>query len=111
MLGLSALMVSTVQFRSLKEVKLNTRTVLFVAFAIGSSLVVGVQTKPAFVLLWILGFYVLLGIFESLWRLRPGGRASAPSPLAITGEGANETAPVGSSTRTGSVSPGPAGDP
>jgi CDP-diacylglycerol--serine O-phosphatidyltransferase len=70
-LGLSALMVSTVRFRSFKDLKLNTRTVLLVAFAIGSSAYISTQLQPAFVLVWLLGFYVLLGIFESLWQL-PG---------------------------------------
>ena len=68
-LGLSMLMVSTVQFRSFKDLRLNARSVLFVAFAVGSSVVISTQLKPAFVLVWLLGFYVLLGIFESLWRL------------------------------------------
>lgn len=66
---LSFLMVSTIRFRSFKDVKLNVRTVLFVAFAIGSSVFISMQMKPAFVLVWLLGFYILLGIFESLWQL------------------------------------------
>jgi CDP-diacylglycerol--serine O-phosphatidyltransferase len=70
-LGLSFLMVSTIRFRSFKDVKLNVRTVLFVAFAIGSSVFISMRMKPAFVLVWLLGFYILLGIFESLWQL-PG---------------------------------------
>jgi len=68
---LSGLMVSTVRFRSFKDLKLNVRTVLLVAFAIGSSAYVSTRLQPAFVLVWLLGFYVLLGIFESLWQL-PG---------------------------------------
>lgn len=68
---LSFLMVSNVEFRSFKEVRLNLRSVLFVAFAIGSSAFISTQMKPAFVLVWLLGFYVLMGIFETLWRL-PG---------------------------------------
>ncbi|MEZ4296270.1 MAG: CDP-diacylglycerol--serine O-phosphatidyltransferase [Polyangiaceae bacterium] len=66
---LSFLMVSTIRFRSFKDVKLNVRTVLFVTFAIGSSVFISMQMKPAFVLVWLLGFYILLGIFESLWQL------------------------------------------
>src|SRR4051794_18819148 len=66
---LSLLMVSTIRFRSFKDLRLNTRTVLFVAFAIGSSAFISTQMQPAFVLVWLLGFYVLLGIFESLWQL------------------------------------------
>lgn len=66
---LSFLEVSTVRFRSFKEIRLNVRTVLCVAFAVASSAVISTQLKPAFVLVWLLGFYVLLGIFESLWNL------------------------------------------
>ncbi|MFO0588644.1 MAG: CDP-diacylglycerol--serine O-phosphatidyltransferase [Polyangiaceae bacterium] len=68
---LSFFMVSTIRFRSFKDVKLNVRTVLFVAFAIGSSIFISMRMSPAFVLVWLLGFYILLGVFESLWQL-PG---------------------------------------
>jgi CDP-diacylglycerol--serine O-phosphatidyltransferase len=70
-LALAAFMVSNVQFRTFKDVRLNVRTILFVAFAIGSSAIISTQTKPALGLVWLLGFYVLMGIFETLWRL-PG---------------------------------------
>ena len=83
---LSFLMVSTIRFRSFKDVKLNVRTVLFVAFAIGSSVFISMRMKPAFVLVWLLGFYILLGIFESLWQL-PGrllGKGEAPAPPGDT---------------------------
>jgi CDP-diacylglycerol--serine O-phosphatidyltransferase len=69
--GLSFLMVSTIRFRSFKDVKLNARTVALVTVAVGSSAVISYQTRPQFVLVWLLGFYILLGIFESLWQL-PG---------------------------------------
>jgi CDP-diacylglycerol--serine O-phosphatidyltransferase len=78
-LGLSALMVSTVHFRSFKDLKLNLRTVLLVGFAIGSSAVISMRMQPAFVLVWLLGFYVLLGIFESLWRLPARLRKQQPA--------------------------------
>jgi CDP-diacylglycerol--serine O-phosphatidyltransferase len=83
--GLSALMVSTVRFRSFKDLRLNVRTLLFVAFAIGSSAVVSMRMKPAFVLVWLLGFYVLLGIFESLWTLPRRIRESRASLDAAAG--------------------------
>jgi CDP-diacylglycerol--serine O-phosphatidyltransferase len=67
--GLSLLMVSTIRFRSFKDVKLNARTVLLVTFAVGSSAVISYKLKPQFVLVWLLGFYILLGILESLWHL------------------------------------------
>jgi CDP-diacylglycerol--serine O-phosphatidyltransferase len=66
---LAVLMVSNVQFRSFKDLKLNARTVALVAFAIGTSAVIATQLKAAFVLVWLLGFYVLMGIFEWLWHI------------------------------------------
>lgn len=64
MLVLAWLMVSSVRFRSFKDLKLNVRTAVFVAIAIGSSAVISTQLEPAFVLLWLLGAYVTLGIVE-----------------------------------------------
>jgi CDP-diacylglycerol--serine O-phosphatidyltransferase len=80
---LSLLMVSTVRFRSFKDVKLNARTIAVVAFAVGSSGLIYARLKPAFVLVWLLGFYVMLGIFEALWHLSRPKRAfrdSIPPP-------------------------------
>lgn len=82
---LSFLMVSTIRFRSFKDVRLNLRTVLFVAFAIGSSVFISMRMKPAFVLVWLLGFYILLGIFESLWQL-PGRLLRKGEPAPATSE-------------------------
>jgi CDP-diacylglycerol--serine O-phosphatidyltransferase len=66
---LSFLMVSTIRFRSFKDVKLNARTFAFVAFAVGSSAIVSLQTRPAFVLVWLLSFYVVVGLAESALAL------------------------------------------
>jgi CDP-diacylglycerol--serine O-phosphatidyltransferase len=80
---LSMLMVSTVRFRSFKDVKINARTIAVVAFAVGSSGVIYARLKPAFVLVWLLGFYVMLGLFEALWQLSRRGvhPRSIPPPL------------------------------
>jgi CDP-diacylglycerol---serine O-phosphatidyltransferase len=63
---LGLLMVSTVQFRSFKELKLDSGTVLLVLFVIGSSVYVGQRWQPQFVLAWLLGIYVMVGFFETL---------------------------------------------
>jgi CDP-diacylglycerol--serine O-phosphatidyltransferase len=68
-LGLSFLMVSNVRFRNFKDVKLNARTGLLVLFAVGSSAIISYKLKPQFVLVWLLGCYILVGIFEALWTL------------------------------------------
>jgi len=73
MMGLTAflafLMVSTIRFRSFKDLRLNARTVGLVLFAVISSAVVSLQTKPAFVLVWLLGFYVIIGLIETIVSL------------------------------------------
>lgn len=88
-LVLAGLMVSNVRFRSFKDLKLNVRTVLFVLFAIGSSAVISTQLPPAFVLVWLLSVYVVLGIVEWLLalprRIRRGvlqRDSSAPPPAS-----------------------------
>ena len=63
---LAFLQVSTIKFRSFKDLKLNARTVALVFFAVGSSAVVSLQTKPAFVLVWLLSFYELIGLVETI---------------------------------------------
>jgi CDP-diacylglycerol---serine O-phosphatidyltransferase len=66
---LAFLQVSTIQFRSFKDVKFNLRSVALVCFAVGSSAVVSLQFKPAFVLTWLLSFYVAIGLFETVYNL------------------------------------------
>ena len=92
-LVLSFLMVSNVRFRSFKDVKLNARSVIFVAFAVGSSAIISYQTKPQFVLVWLLGCYVLVGIFESLWQL-PGRLRARALAQATDGTSAPPPGPV-----------------
>lgn len=77
MLGLAWLMVSSVRFRSFKDLKLNARTVTLVAIAIGSSAIISTQLQPAFVLLWLLGAYVALALVEWLLALPKRLRAAA----------------------------------
>lgn len=83
-LGLGLLMVSNVRFRSFKDLRLSGPTLLLVSFAIVSSAVVWQFTRPPFVLLWLLGCYVLLGLFEGVRDLltpgRKHGSALGPPP-------------------------------
>jgi CDP-diacylglycerol--serine O-phosphatidyltransferase len=70
LLGLTAflafLMVSTIRFRSFKDLKLNVRSVALVLFAVGSSAIVSLKTRPEFVLVWLLSFYVCIGLVETI---------------------------------------------
>jgi CDP-diacylglycerol--serine O-phosphatidyltransferase len=70
-LGLSFLMVSTIRFRSFKDVKLNAKTGAFVATGIAASAFVAYTYKPQFVLVMLLAVYVSVGVLEALWQL-PG---------------------------------------
>jgi CDP-diacylglycerol--serine O-phosphatidyltransferase len=63
---LAFLQVSTIRFRSFKDLKMNARGIALVFFAVGSSAVVSLQTKPAFVLVWLLSFYVAIGLVETM---------------------------------------------
>ena len=61
--------VSSFGFRSFKELSFNVGTALLVMFAIGSSAFVWRYSKPQFVLVWLLSFYVLIGLVETLRAL------------------------------------------
>jgi CDP-diacylglycerol--serine O-phosphatidyltransferase len=64
-LGASLLMVSNVRFRSFKDFKLNTATILFMLFVMGGSVFVSQVFKLEFVLIWLLSLYILIGLVES----------------------------------------------
>jgi len=68
-LALSFFMVSTIKFRSFKDLKMGWRTVLLVAFAIGSSVVIALKLHLAFALGWLLTSYVAIGLIESIISL------------------------------------------
>ncbi|MDD9937121.1 MAG: CDP-diacylglycerol--serine O-phosphatidyltransferase [Myxococcales bacterium] len=65
-ISLSLFMVSTIKFRSFKDLTMNWRTVLLVAFAIGSSTVLALKLHMAFALGWLLTSYVAIGLVESI---------------------------------------------
>lgn len=65
-LGLSALMVSTVPFRSFKDLRLNGRTLTMLALALGSTAGVALKFGPAFALPWVLGSYIAIALVESV---------------------------------------------
>jgi CDP-diacylglycerol--serine O-phosphatidyltransferase len=75
---LSILMVSTLRFRSFKDLQFNIGTAVLVLFAVTSSALVWRYSKPQFVLVWLLSFYILIGLFESARALAV--RLSRPHP-------------------------------
>jgi CDP-diacylglycerol--serine O-phosphatidyltransferase len=78
--ALSLLMVSTVKFRSFKDLKLNSGTALIVMFAIGSSAFVWRMTKPQFVLIWLLSFYIFIGLVDTARGLTERLRRARTTP-------------------------------
>lgn len=66
---LSACMVSTLRFRSFKDLRLTGRTIAFISVAVASSLVIAVKLKPAFVLVWLLASYLLIALAEAAFHL------------------------------------------
>lgn len=83
---LAFFMVSTIPFRSFKDIKLNGWTALMVLFVVISSAIVWSRFKPAFVLVWLLGVYVMIGVIEAIvaipkkLRARPKPEELPPTP-------------------------------
>jgi CDP-diacylglycerol--serine O-phosphatidyltransferase len=65
-IGLGLLMVSNVRFRSFKDLRFDTGTVLLVLFVIASSVFVWRRFRPEFVLIWLLSVYLIIGMVETL---------------------------------------------
>ncbi len=90
-LGLSALMVSTVRFRSFKDVRLGWRAASMIALAVGSSLAVARTVGPGFALPWLLGCYITIGLVESVVTFprrhaaRRAARAAGTTPPSDDG--------------------------
>ena len=66
-LALSFFMVSTIKFRSFKDLKLNARTVSLVTLAVGSSVILALQIHIAVALVWLLTSYVTIGVAEMIF--------------------------------------------
>ena len=83
---LSLFMVSTIRFRSFKDLRFDTRSMLFVFFTCGTSALVWRNLEPEFVLVWLLLMYVAIGFLESTRLIaarlrRIGDRKSLPPSL------------------------------
>jgi CDP-diacylglycerol--serine O-phosphatidyltransferase len=78
--ALSFFMVSTVKFRSFKDLRLSWRTALFAAVAIGSTAFVAVRFHVSIALVWFLSGYIVIGLAEALFRLSRRGLGRPPPP-------------------------------
>ena len=66
---LSLFMVSSMPFRSFKDLRLNWRTVLLISGALGVTVWIALKVHPSMALVWLLAAYVIIGIVESLIAL------------------------------------------
>jgi CDP-diacylglycerol--serine O-phosphatidyltransferase len=82
--ALSFFMVSTVPFRSFKDIKLTWRSIAFVGVTIVSSAVVAAVFHPSFALVWLIFGYVALAVLESFLEISKKAarvvRRRAPRP-------------------------------
>jgi CDP-diacylglycerol--serine O-phosphatidyltransferase len=80
-LALSFFMVSTIKFRSFKDLRLSPRTVLSIALALGSSVAISLKFHVSFALVWLLACYIAIGVAETFIDLsRRVTRRGAPPP-------------------------------
>jgi CDP-diacylglycerol---serine O-phosphatidyltransferase len=88
-IALAFFMVSTIKFRSFKDLQLSWRTGLLVVLAIGSGVVMAVKVHVAVALAWMLTSYVTIGLVESTLslarRLRRRGDDDAKEDPANAG--------------------------
>lgn len=68
-LALSSFMVSTLKFRSFKDLTLSLRTLLLVTFAVGSGVLLAVTVHITVALGWMLTSYVAIALVESTIHL------------------------------------------
>ena len=77
-IALSFFMVSTVPFRSFKDIKLGWRSALFLGITIASSAVIAVTYHPSFALVWLIVGYVAIAVIEGVLEIsRKAARLAA----------------------------------
>ena len=81
--ALSFFMVSTIRFRSLKDLRMSWRTLLLVGFALGSSIVLALKLHIAFALGWLLVSYVAIGLVESILSIMKRLNKRARDPRSV----------------------------
>jgi len=73
-LTLSFFMISTIKFRSFKDLKWGWRTLTLCAIALGSSAAVAIRFHPSFALVSLLVCYLAIGVAETLLGVSRGLR-------------------------------------
>lgn len=78
---LSFLMVSTVRYRTFKDVHLSRKSLAVFALMCAGGLAVGIATRASFVMVVYMGAYIVMGLAESLLaRRRPEPEVAALPP-------------------------------
>lgn len=84
---LSFLMVSTVRYRTFKDVHLSSKSLLIFAFLCIAGLAMGIVTRASFVMVVYMAAYILMGLAEALLsRRRPPEEVVASLPPAVRAE-------------------------
>jgi len=78
--ALSFFMVSTIKFRSFKDLRFSWRTAMLVMFAVTTGVVMAVKLHVAFAICWMLTSYVAIGLFETMFSVAKRLRRSADEP-------------------------------
>jgi CDP-diacylglycerol--serine O-phosphatidyltransferase len=82
---LSFLMVSTVRYRSFKEIRLSARSIVAFLVLVAGGLAIGIATRASFVLVVYMAAYLAMGIAESIFeKARTLDRSRLP--LAVRAE-------------------------
>jgi len=66
---LSLFMVSTIKFRSFKDLRLNWRTMMLISVTLAVSVAIALEFHISFALGWMLVSYVAIGLIESVFNL------------------------------------------
>lgn len=79
MVGLGLLMVSSIKFRTFKATRMTKRAFAVLMVLFGVIVFIGVQVRPSFAILTLMGSYLLLGLAEETarWVRRLGARPAA----------------------------------
>jgi len=88
-LALSFFMVSTVKFRSFKDVRWGLRSAFFVLVAVGSATAVAIIFHPSFALVLMLAGYITIGVVEAVLDI---SRRIAGKPSKLVDEKPEELA-------------------
>jgi CDP-diacylglycerol---serine O-phosphatidyltransferase len=85
---LALLMVSTVRYRTFKDLRLSKKSATVFMFVVAGGVLVATQLHPAYVLVAYFSTYLLFGLVESVFLLRNhlAGRNVQPAPVATASD-------------------------